>query len=198
MYAFEAAGAVYEREAVELPAWEVEGWRDPAGNDVGERYGPVRLSWVAWWAGYEFSDIVCCPDRDRALDEMNGPGEVVTTLFRSIRRYIVTEFYHHIIGGSRCGRHAGPLTVRVLAEYHWQPRGTRMRGDKEYPIAEQRMQRSWEFTTGDPRTPALQVGFRELVATIHKERWPLNVEQEADINREPLVVRAGQLALPIG
>jgi hypothetical protein len=197
MLAWDGAGAPNNVVAVDLPAWEVADWRDPAGTDVGERYRPVRLSWVAWWGKHEFSDIVCCPDRDRALDEATGPGEVVTTLFRSIRRYIVTELGDHVIGGSRYGRRQGPMMIRVLAEYHWQPRGTRKRGDKEYPVEEQRMQRCWKFTTGDPRTPAFQAGFRELHAKIRRERWPLDAEQEAAVNRVPLVVRAGQLALDL-
>jgi hypothetical protein len=197
MRAFHAAGAAYEPEAVELPAWELEGWRDPAGTDVGERYRPVRLSWVAWWGEDEFSDIVCCPDRDRALDEATGPGEVVTTLFRSIRRYIVTELDNHVVGGSRYGRRKGPIMIRVLVEYHWQPRGMRKRGDKEYPVEEQRMQRRWQFSTADPRASAFQTGFRELHTTIRREGWPLDIEQEADVNRVPLVVRVGQLALSL-
>ncbi len=46
--------------------------------------------------------------------------------------------------------------------------------------------------------PAFRDGFCGLIQIIRQEGWPLTPHQEARLNRVPLVVRAGQLALPLG
>jgi hypothetical protein len=171
MFALDSAGDAYDLEEL-VPAWELRGWRDPAGNDVGERLKPVRLTWTITWGDRpEIDGEVCCPRSHRALHWKTGPLEIAMTACQAIHRKIRDEVGHD---GLRHPRHGGrphePMTIYLTAEYHYLPDKNRQREGKTYPVEEKCQRRRWTFDTGDPRTPpAFQDGFRKLYQTIRQQ-----------------------------
>ncbi len=152
MGAFQAAGAADELDAAELPAWELDGWRDPAGNDVGERLRPVRLTWSAWWGDHrDFYGEVCCPDRQRARHRETGPVEVATTAYRASYRNMRDKIGHDGLRHPRSGgRPYESVLIYLTVQYHYQPDRDRKRKDKTYHVEEKPQWRPWTFETGDP------------------------------------------------